>query len=95
MTLWTLKEAYVKAIGTGLTLELNTLEFRIDGNLERRPAEAGRNATIECWRDGIRLNEWTFGAIEWRGHLVAWAVEGGAAMITSPSIDLVTLEQIT
>jgi phosphopantetheinyl transferase len=27
--LWTLKESYVKAIGTGLTVDLRSIEFRL------------------------------------------------------------------
>ena len=30
--LWTLKEAYIKALGTGLSYPMNTVEFYFDGN---------------------------------------------------------------
>ena len=58
---WTLKEAYIKAIGIGLGLDLQTIAF-----------EAGDS--IRFWRDGKEVTTWAFhvGSIGTR-HVVAVA----------------------
>ncbi|GAA5821404.1 hypothetical protein JCM3770_003507 [Rhodotorula araucariae] len=62
LALWTLKEAYVKAIGEGLHLDLQRVEFRLtlctagdkDGSVS---AGVGR-------RDGARMDGWRFTLVE-------------------------------
>lgn len=55
--LWALKEAYVKAVGTGLVTDLLAIEFRntplfdVD-NKQRRFSE------VELWLSGERTNDW-------------------------------------
>jgi 4'-phosphopantetheinyl transferase len=51
---WTLKESYVKAVGTGLNIDLQTLDFRL-GRVEVTGVETGTRLV----RDG-RTTEWSF-----------------------------------
>ncbi|BGP40157.1 hypothetical protein JCM10449v2_004115 [Rhodotorula kratochvilovae] len=51
LALWTLKEAYVKALGEGLHLDLRRVEFRL--------ALGGANEG-EGRRDGVRMEGWRF-----------------------------------
>ncbi|GAA6051399.1 hypothetical protein JCM3770_000499 [Rhodotorula araucariae] len=65
LALWTLKEAYVKAIGEGLHFDLQKVEFRLtlctagdkDGSAS---AGVGR-------RDGARMDGWRFSLVEVQG----------------------------
>jgi 4'-phosphopantetheinyl transferase len=76
LTLWTLKEAYVKARGMGLTLPLNAISFLFDGPqsiyFEVDPAVDDRPA------------RWRFSRISHAGHRIALAVE--APFLDNPEI---------
>lgn len=71
---WTLKEAYAKGTGVGLTLGLSQLAFSL--------ADGAIRATFDA-RIGDRANEWQFELHELGGtHLLALAVRhGGAATL--------------
>jgi 4'-phosphopantetheinyl transferase len=65
---WTLKEAYVKALGTGLTVPLNQFWFRLD----RRPARVAFELPPPDGSDS-----WQFEHIEpTEQHLIAVAIQG-------------------
>jgi len=52
---WSLKESYVKAIGKGLVLDLQTIEFSLNKN------DIGKNVeTASLTRDNKKLNNWYF-----------------------------------
>jgi 4'-phosphopantetheinyl transferase len=73
---WTLKEAYAKGTGIGLTLDMSQLVFSL--------ADGAIRANFDT-RIGDRENEWQFGLHELGGtHLLALAVrQGGAAALAT------------
>ncbi len=71
LSLWTLKEAYIKARGMGLSLPLREISFLFDGPRAIRFA-----AAPEVDRDPSR---WRFCRLDHAGHRIALAVESAAA----------------
>ncbi|KAK6341169.1 hypothetical protein TWF696_008255 [Orbilia brochopaga] len=59
---WTVKEAFVKALGTGLATDLQAIEVRLEG--VREQVEEGRRVPVEVWlgKEGEkrRADEWYF-----------------------------------
>ena len=51
---WTLKESFVKAVGTGLNLDLQTLDFKVEAELRQGEVEDGtklvRDGKETSWR---------------------------------------------
>ncbi|MGH7755643.1 MAG: 4'-phosphopantetheinyl transferase family protein, partial [Vulcanimicrobiaceae bacterium] len=73
-TIWTLKEAALKAIGTGLTVEPDQIEVR--------PARAGSppDWTLASSHPAIDATRWRLRRVEVRaGHAAALAFEGAIA----------------
>ncbi|GAA6061477.1 hypothetical protein JCM10212_002556 [Sporobolomyces blumeae] len=71
LALWTLKEAYTKATGEGLHLDLSRIEFRLDGlklDVDRAPALRASDEASETigkgYLDGRELAGWTFDLVE-------------------------------
>lgn len=62
--LWTLKEAYLKALGTGLLIALPSLSFD------------GRDGGLALRVDGERVGAWAFATVAIAGHRIALAVRG-------------------
>ena len=71
---WTLKESYVKAIGTGLNLDLKTLEFHLQSEeLVEGKVEEGTG----LWLDGKKTDLWKFYETKLDcEHFVSVAMEG-------------------
>lgn len=56
LMLWGLKEAYAKALGQGLGIRLDTVEFEV-----REVIREGRNTGAKCWVEGKEVTgEWIF-----------------------------------
>jgi 4'-phosphopantetheinyl transferase len=72
LSLWTLKEAYIKARGIGLSFPLNKVSFLFGGN-ERIRLELDPSLGKEARRP------WRFCLIEHAGHRIALMVEGATA----------------
>ncbi|TYZ60171.1 hypothetical protein PybrP1_012080 [[Pythium] brassicae (nom. inval.)] len=74
-TLWSLKEAYIKAVGIGLGFELLRAEFAFSAAQQR----------WQLWLDGALAADWTFEATQLDdAHLVSVAL-GPLAAMWSPS----------
>lgn len=71
LSLWTLKEAYIKARGMGLALPLREISFLFD--------DAGA-VRLEV-SDGVDedASRWRFRCLDYAGHRIAMAWEGAAA----------------
>ncbi len=76
LSLWTLKEAYAKALGLGLSLPLQSFSFLFDGpgDLQLVPAPNHQD----------RARRWRFCLLDHAGHRVALAV----ACETAPQLEL-------
>ncbi len=72
LTLWILKEAYIKAIGIGLSFPLNKVSF-LFGGVERIRLELDPCLGNEAGR------RWRFCLTEHAGHRIALVVEGATA----------------
>ncbi|KAG0125056.1 hypothetical protein HOY82DRAFT_509950 [Tuber indicum] len=72
---WALKEAYVKAVGTGLVTNLLAIEFR---GVNLHDTEDGTYEGVEVYIDGEKRPEWKLevGRLS-RGHYFAVAIDGG------------------
>jgi 4'-phosphopantetheinyl transferase len=71
LSLWTLKEAYIKARGMGLSLPLDEISFLFDGPQAMRfQVEAGVDENPGRWR---------FCRFDHAGHRIALAVDAAAA----------------
>lgn len=68
LTLWTLKEAYIKARGLGLSLPLKKFSFVFD------ESDGFRLETDPCLNDDP--TRWRFCLLNWAGYRIALAVEG-------------------
>lgn len=66
LSLWTLKEAYTKGLGLGLSLPLQSFSFLFDGPEEIRFVPAAENR--------VQANRWRFGLLDHAGHRIALAV---------------------
>ncbi len=73
VTLWTLKEAYIKARGLGLSLPLDDFAFSFDDSADPRIAFA---ATMDD-----RPERWAFRTRDVNGHRIALAVELGSCAL--------------
>jgi 4'-phosphopantetheinyl transferase len=71
LTLWTLKEAYIKARGMGLSLPLQGISFLFEG-----PRKIYFEVDPSVDNDPAR---WRFCRLNHAGHRIALAVEGAAA----------------
>jgi 4'-phosphopantetheinyl transferase len=71
LSLWTLKEAYIKACGIGLSLPLRGISFLFDG-----PQSIRLEAAPEVDDDPGR---WRFCRLDHAGHRIALVVEASAA----------------
>lgn len=69
-TMWTLKEAYVKARGVGLSAPLDTFSFELDPH--HRPIRLRDRDVPED-----ELGRWRFGVEPISDHLVAWVMDPG------------------
>lgn len=71
---WALKEAYVKAVGTGLVTNLLAIEFR---GVNLHDTEDGEYGGVEVYVDGEKRPEWKLevGRLS-RGHYFAVAADG-------------------
>lgn len=79
--LWTLKEAYAKAVGEGLSLNLKRLEFRF--------ATGEVVGGIEGYLDGAKLDGWSFELLELdEEHLVAVARRGSSSALSVREVEL-------
>jgi len=68
---WTLKESYVKAVGTGLNIDLRTLNFSLEGELEKDKVEVGTKLSVND-----KKADWKFEEILLdREHVVSVALE--------------------
>ena len=76
LSLWTLKEAYIKARGMGLSLPLQQISFLFDGPNADRP-DAIRFEVATGIDDNPR--RWRFYRFDHAGHRIALAVEAAAA----------------
>lgn len=80
--LWSLKEAYTKAVGEGLSLDLKRLEFRF--------ASPESFDDVHGFLDGVPVDGWAFEILELdEGHLVAVARQGGAG---DPKVEMREVE---
>lgn len=87
LSLWTLKEAYAKAVGQGLHLGLQRLEFDLAGQC----ATTGR---VWAQLDGVPLEGWTFTLQPWaQGYLLA--VARGQALPHPLVVKVVGLADLT
>jgi len=66
---WCLKESYVKAVGTGLNLDLQTIEFKLEHSIQ--PVQLVTDSQVSV--GGSRLADWRFEETEINDHLVAVA----------------------
>ncbi len=71
LSLWTLKEAYIKARGMGLSLPLHGISFLFDGSGQVR-----FEVELEVDADPAR---WRFCRLDHAGHRIALAVDAAAA----------------
>ncbi len=81
LSLWTLKEAYIKARGMGLSLPLQKISFLFDGPKTDGPQTIRFEVEPDVDDDPTR---WRFCRFNHAGHRVALAVE--AAAVCSPEI---------
>ena len=81
--LWTVKEAYTKALGIGLGYDFSLIDMEVD---------ATSRTVVSVSVAGEELNGWTFVLLEWKeDYLVAVASRGDC---DSSAIQTVSLEQI-
>ena len=87
LSLWTLKEAYIKARGMGLSLPLQEISFLFDG-----PNADGSDAIRFEVAPGVDDDpgRWRFCRFDHAGHRIALAVEAAAA--PGPEIALEVFE---
>ncbi|KAK4048338.1 hypothetical protein OIV83_004860 [Microbotryomycetes sp. JL201] len=84
MTIWTLKEAYTKAMGEGLKADLTKIQFS---------APAGTEHGATCSVNGHNLDNWTFRTIQTNeDYIVAVAVNEKDAAV--PDLHVVTLTDL-
>jgi 4'-phosphopantetheinyl transferase len=77
LSLWTLKEAYIKARGVGMSLPLNKVSF-LFGGVE------GIRLELDPCLDNEAGRRWRFCLIEHAGHRIALMVEGA----TTPELHM-------
>jgi len=68
---WTLKESYVKAVGTGLNIDLRTLNFTLGGEVEEGKLDVGSRLQVEGSSVGWRFEE----SLVDKEHVVCVAME--------------------
>ncbi|KAK4053897.1 hypothetical protein OIO90_003734 [Microbotryomycetes sp. JL221] len=86
--IWTLKEAYTKATGHGLTTDLRTIEFKVG---ESTPGQF--NNEIECRVAGLPTHDWTFHLHDQDAeHIVAIAINIKTCRI--PKVQVTNVQEL-
>lgn len=87
---WTLKESYVKAVGTGLNLDLRTLNFKIDEDLN--PNCVITSSTLQI---SGRLTPWKFEeSVLDEEHVVSVALTDNDEIENIPKFSVLRIDQI-
>lgn len=82
--LWTVKEAYTKALGIGLGLDFSRIDVQLD---------ATSSSVAAVCDDGVELHGWSFALLELEGNYLV-AIASSVAAFDSRTVKSVLLEEM-